>query len=402
MPQTPNVWNEAIKPRIIADSREYLRRQTGWLNVTTHDFSDASGKLGDTVTIPIPMDTTVGDLSAGQLPPTATGKTFPVTTLVLDKARASEAFTVEQIHLQNYQIAGPGSVLQQQINSQIDAVVGDLASDFANRSYPKIPTFIGAGGTKFFANNVNNLASAHRALFDQRVPKDRPKFGILSSKDWEDMGSLALTQQAYSIGTPSVIQNYEWPSIMGFGMHMDYFAPTHTAGTIGANGVKVTANNAAGVTSIGVTNGAANTALKAGDIVSITTGSVVTQYSVQADLTLGNAATGTLALDRGLDSAVLANDAITITTNFASGRTLILGDMAGAALVTRIPSNPTDLSEMPVKIMGEHIPITDPVSGITVLLSFYGQYFQRTMITSLIWGHQVVHPARLLRGLSAV
>lgn len=401
-----NTWTENIKPRIIADSREYLRRQTAWLNVVNGDFSAASGKIGDTVDVPVPMDSSVTDLSAGQLPPVASGVTFNTVQLKIEKAKSSVPFTVEQIHLQNYAISGPNSVLQQQINAQIDAVIGQLATDFA-ANYINIPTFVGTAGAEFFnptgsTATIDQLGTAQRALFEQKVPTAMPKTCIMSAKDFEKMWAVQEVRQAYSIGTPAVIQDAEFPSIGGFKMLRDYFAPYHTAGTI-TTGLSVTGVNAAGSTSL-VCATAASTgacALKAGDIIKFTVGSTTYQYSLQADATQASAASAvTLSLDRGLEVATAGSEAVTLATNFGTGRTLIFGDMTGCGIVTRVPSNPQDIPEMPVKIMGEHVPITDPVSGITVLLSFYGQYFQRTMITSLVYGSKIYHPARLVRGLS--
>jgi hypothetical protein len=402
--QTPNTWAAELMPRIIADSRLYLRRQATWLTILNHDFSSASGRIGQKVDVPIPVDSGVQDLQAAQLPPVATGKSFATTQIVLDNAKISDPFTVEQIHLQNYQISGPNSVLQQQINSQIDAVIGAMATNLWTK-YKNIPTFVGVGGTDFFtvggSPSINRLNSVHSALFAQRVPEDRPKYGIMSYKDWESMGNVQEVRQAYSIGTPEVIQNYNWPSIMGLGLKRDFFAPIHTAGTIGAGGLSISANTVAGVESVSMTNGANATALKAGDIVVVTTGGTPRQYSLQQDLSLGANAVDVAYLDRGLDANVVLGDAVTLATNFASGRQLIFGDMLGVGLVTRLPENPKEIPEMPIKIAGDHYPITDPVSGVTVLLSFFGQFFQRTMLTSLVWGAKITHPARLVRGLSA-
>lgn len=399
-----NTFVAELMPRIIGNSREYLRRKTGWLPILNHDFSDAAGRIGQKVQVPIPVDLGNADLQAGQLPPVATGKQFPVVELTLNNAKTSEPLTIEQIHLQNYQISGPNSVLQQQINAAIDTVIGSMATDLFSK-YKEIPTFVGTGGSPFFgpanAPTINALADVHLALNRQRLPDERPRYGILTFEDWNGLQKVQEVRQAYSIGTPAVIQDQNWPSIMGFGLKNDYFFGSHTAGTIGAGGLTVTANTLAGSTSMSVTNGANATALKAGDVVTLTTGGTGYQYSVQSDLTLIANAVDTLYLDRGLDANAVAADAITLTTNFGSGRVNIFGDFLGVACVTRIPENPVNMAEFPVKLLGDHYPITDPMSGVTVLLSFFGQYFQRTMIVSLIWGIKITHAARLVRGLSA-
>jgi len=396
-----NTLATELMPRIIGNSREYLRRKTSWLPILNHDFSDAAGKIGQKVQVPIPVDLSIGDLSAGQLPPVANGKSFSVVELTLDSAKVSESFTIEQLHLQNYQISGPNSVLQQQINAAIDTVIGALSDNLFSK-YIQIPTFVGTGGTEFFtdanAASINGLADVHYALNQQKLPDSRPRHGILSFKDWQKLQKVTEVRQAYSIGTAEVIQNNNWPSILGFGLKNDYFVPTHTVGTIGAGGLKVTANTVAGTSSVGVTNGANATALVAGDIVTINS----VNYSLASNTTAIANATDTLVLDRGLDSNITANAAVTLATNFGSGRVNIFGDFLGVGVVTRIPENPVNVAEFPVKLLGEHFPITDPMSGVTVLLSFYGQYFQRTMQVSLVYGTRITHAARLVRAISAV
>ena len=401
-----NTYVDGLMPRIIANSRKYLRRQAVWLKIINKDFSDASGRVGQKIDIPIPQPLDVQDLVAGQLPPVAAGKDFPTAQLTLDKAKISEPFTVEQIHFQNYAISGPNSVLQEQINAGIDAVIGALAEDMWCKYY-EVPTFVGETGKQFFhdaddAPSIDRLADASGQLFVQRVPPARPKYGIFGYQDWITLRKVQEVRQAYSIGTPGVIQDDNWPSILGYGLKEDYFAPTHTVGTI-TNNLVCDGITAAGQTSVTVKTpgGGDACALKQGDIVTITTGGTAYQYSLTADLTLAGSSSGSMAIDRALEVATVDLDAIAIATNFGSGRIGILGDMMGVSAVTRLPSNPADVAEMPVDLAGLHIPITDDISGASVLLSFFGQFFQRTMIVSLIFGTKYTDPRRVTRGLSA-
>lgn len=400
-----NTFAAELMPRIIANSREYLRRQAAWLSVVNHDFSDASGKIGQKYQIPIPQSLGVQDLQAGQLPPVAAAKNFPVFEGVLDKAKISDPFTVEQIHLQNYQISGPGSVLQQQINAGIDAVIGSVAEDLWSKYY-QIPTFVGTAGEEFFRDaddlpSIDRLADVQAQLFAQKNPRSTPKTGIVNFTDWATMGKVQEVRQAYSIGTPQVIQDYQWPSIMGFNLKEDYFLTRHTAGTI-TGGLVCNGITVAGLKSVVVATDIGQAcALKKGDIVTIVTGGVTYQYSLTADLTLGASTTGALLIDRELEVATADTNPVALAANFGTGRMLIFGDMQGASLVTRLPANPQDIPEMPVKLQGEHIPVVDPVTGISVLISFFGQYFQRTMHVSLVWASAINDYRRLVRGLSA-
>ena len=398
MPQTPNTYVTELMPRIIGHSREYLRRKTGWLPVLNHDFSDAAGKVGQRVQVPVPVTMGTLALSAGQLPPSSTGKDFGVVELVLDQAQQSEMFAVEQVHLQNYAIAGPNSVLQQQINAAIDGVIGDISTDLFSK-YKEIPSFAGTGNVACFANTIDSLADVHYALNKQRVPEDRPKYGILSFEDFADLQKINEVRQAYSIGTPEVIQNNNWPSILGFGLKTDYFVPTHTAGNwaVGAN---VSANGTAGDMTITANSVLTASNIKAGDIFTANVSGTFYQYSVQDDVNIAGNATGIIKIDRPLDANIVAGDDLALATNFDSGRTNIFGDMMGVSVVTRVPENPVGMAEFPVKLQGEHYPITDPVSGVTVLLSFFGQFFQRQMCVSLIFGTKITHAQRLVRLLS--
>jgi hypothetical protein len=399
-----NTFAANLMPRIIADSRLWLRKQARFLGLVNHDFSDAAGKVGQVVTVPIP--TAIGNttLTADRLPPAATDLTFATATLTLDQAIVSNPFTVEQIHLQNYQIAGPGSVLQQQINAAIDTVVAHCATNLQSKYY-MVPSFVGTAGSSFFdptgsAPTMNGLADIKQQLFTQLVPPERPIHGIFGYKDFTVLRKIQEVRQAYSIGTPSVIQDSQFPSLMGIGMVEDYFGgQIHTVGTI-TTGLVVTAAQPVGDTSLVCTTAASTgaCALKKGDIVTVTG----YNYALTADATQASAASSvTLLLDRGLEVIAATSAAVILATNFGTGRVNLAGDLLGASVVSRLPSNPADISEMPVKLMGEHFPITDPVSGLSVLLSFYGQYFQRTMQVSLIYGTSMTDPRRLTRALSA-
>jgi hypothetical protein len=399
-----NTWATGYLPNIISDSRQFLRKQCAFLAMTNKDFSQASGIKGSTVNIPIPATLSAASITPANYSPDGTAQSLSTATLTLDNFQGSTPFAVTNQHLQNYQLEGPGSILQQMINSAIAAVVDAVATDLQSKYY-QIPTFVGVGGSAFFYNggayNITGLTNARKELFAQKVPADRPLYGVFSYLDVAHLRNVTTVQQAYSIGTPTVIQDGAFPSIMGFGIKEDYFVTSHTVGTLKASNItKAATAQAVGTTSLVCTTPATTSAcaLKKGDIITY----AGANYSVQANVTQATASTDyTITLDRGIETAAAGSEAVTLATNFGSGRTNIAGDLMGASLVTRLPSNPAELSDLPAKLMGEHIPVVDPVSGMAILLSFYGQYHQRMMQASLIWGSAMTDPRRLVRCLSA-
>ena len=109
----------------------------------------------------------------------------------------------------------------------------------------------------------------------------------------------------------------------------------------------------------------------------------------------GVAATDTAAitLDRGLEFALVGSEAVTIATGFGPGYQCPAGDLRGYGLFNRIPSQ--QLSGMTA--LRDPQVITDPITGVSLLLGWYGQNARTVYEVSILYGVNVVQSDLLCR-----
>lgn len=397
-----NTISSDLVRRLVVDKREVLRNRAALIRNTSHKFTNQKGEIGGKIEVPVTSVVTAENDTAAQYGPDGTDVTVTNKTIELTEAKRSKPVRVTNRELQQYRL---GSWLDGQIDQAIAAVIGAV-SDHLFAQYYKIPFLAGTAGTSFFivssAASLNNLNAADKVLADNKNSAENGFSGVFTTAEFAKLKDASGVQQANYFGSDEVVRGRMdmIPNVLGFDCFRDQAVPKHTTGTITTGlAVKTATAHAAGVTSITATTAASTgaCALKQGDIVTIDG----YNYAIQADATEATAATDvTLTIDaRGLQSALSGGEAITLATGHGTSYQNILGDLSGIALATALPEEiPNEIQMLPDD--GDwHIPITDPVSGLTVCLDFLKQHRQRVMFASLVYGSEFVHPEKLVRGM---
>lgn len=385
-----NIISSSLKPKIIGLARETLSENMSFLKIVNKDFSGASGQVGDTVNIGIPATLSTTNIVAANVPPAAADITNNSTTLTLDKFRGNKfAYTVKEG--QDNELT---SLLAQQIRESIRSTVAKVNLDLIEEGWTQTPYGVGNAGTGAFASSPDSLFDARKNLVDRNVDA-QVLAAVLNTKDYASLGKLAIIQQANTFGTRDVIADANIPRTMGFDLYEDQQLAVFTKGTL-TDTPNVSGAHAAGVTTIlmDCTAGADAIALKRGDLINF--GVAGENYALTADATIANGATGNILIDRPLETALAGAEVLTFAatpTHDANTLQNLAGDFSGLSMVARRPVGGTAAST----VLGEHMAITEPNSGLTIDLAIYPQYHQTMWETSIIYGLRVTDSRKLTR-----
>jgi len=385
-----NSISSYLNPYIVGNALEALAGTTALLANTNKDMSTAAASKGDTVTMGVPTALTAASVTAANTAPAPSDITIGKRSIQLsNEYKTSFALTGKET--QDYELS---SVVAQQIRAAVQGMAYKVNATLWEKYY-QIPYAVGNSGTGFFASNANGLSDMDKVLTDNFCPIQDRKF-VAGTKDYAALVNLTEVHYQNQFGG-NVAQTGIVGDVRGFEVNRDQQVPTHTVGSI-TDDPDVTALTAAGSTSIGITCDAGDAvALKKGDLIEFGDGY---SYSVQADVTIGNSATGTITLDRGLEVAVAEDAALalaTTTSTFDANSILAIGGrMDGYSVVGRLP----EVAPMGYQTQGEHMPIIDPVSGFPFMISIYPQYKQVALEVSAIWGVEVTDSRKLCRALT--
>jgi len=386
-----NTHSASLKPLIIARAREYLRNNNQLLASVAMDYQAESAALGQTVNIGYAADLSAASVSAANVAPAPSAITTGAKTITFNKEyKTSFALTGKEV--QDYDLS---SVFERQIDSAIAGLVNQVNSDLWAEYY-KIPYAVGNSGTGFFASNIDGFADIDKLLTENKCPMYERKM-MASLKDYAALLKDSSVQNANTYGGTEVMRRGVIQDVLGFEVMRDQQAPTHVVGSLTGD-PDVTAETDAGSTSIGITCDAGDVvALKKGDLIEFGDGY---SYSVQADVSIGNSATGTITLDRGLEATVAEDAALALATTTctfdANSLVQVAGDFTGFGIAARLPQT----NVMGYGTQGDHFAVVDPVTGFPLLMSIYSQYKQVAFEVSSIYGIQVIDSSKLCRVLT--
>ena len=386
-----NTISSSIMPRIIGVARETLTENFSLLGSMSYDFGQAAGKLGQTVSVATAASLTAASVTAANTAPAPSAVTIGAKTVTLDQFFKT-SFALSGTDTQNYDL---NSAFMEQIREAVRGMLFKINATVWAK-YTKIPYAVGNSGTGFFASNPDGLADADKVLTENLCPLSNRK-AIVPLKDFQALLKLSEVQQANNFGSDDVIRRGVIGDVLGFEIHRDQQAPTHTVGT-GVTSDPVASATAIGSTTVEITS-------DSGDVLDVNAGDLIEfgdgySYAVQADATVGNSSTATITLDRGLEAALAGTEnpalATTTCTYDADSLVAIAGRMDGFGIASRLPSREV-MGYMP---QGQHFPIVEPQTGYTLLLSVYPQYHQVSFELSSIWGVDVIDSRKLIRLLT--
>lgn len=382
---------DTLSPLILAGALDVLREETVLARMVNTNFDGAAGKLGDNVRIMVPVSQTVDDVTPAAVPPNLNDKTVTSRVVVIDQWKKTKFHMTE---IEEKKI-NAGDFVTGQIGECARALAYNLNAALFSHYY-KVYGYAGTAGTNPFASTLSPVVDAKAVLDFQRCPEGNRQLAIGLTEEPAALKLDAL-QKYTNVGDHSngVLRKGAIGNLFGFDVWRDRQRPTHTAGSPGGSPA-VNGAHAAGVTSITVKSaGAAGTYLK-GDIVLFNTsgtdgpGGGPQTYVVTANATMDSSGDGTISIDPPLVTALAGNETITLK---ATHKVNLAFDPMAFALVMRSPSGNIYGGDT----YGRHAVMTDPKTGIPLMLSMLPGYHAVQWELSILYGTELIDPRRAAR-----
>lgn len=333
-----------------------------------------------------PKNGSGGDITPAMALPTAAGQTIGNVAVTMDKFRffpfdwsGEEATAMD---------AGPGvlTIQQDQIAQAIRAAINEMEADLAIAAYKGASRAYGTAATTPFgtAGDYTDAAETGRILDDNGAPKSDRHLVVNTAAGAKIRGKQA---QSYMVGDTGLLRQGVLFDINGFKIRESAQVQTVTAGTMAS------ATTSAAALTVGQTVLPLATAgtgvVAAGDI--ITLANDTNMYVVSAVSFAGaNPASGdtiTIAAPgiRKAQSSATRNITVvaTATRNVAFTRNSLL-------LATRLPKVPPSGD-----LAADRMIITDPLTGISMMLAYYPGYMMGQYQIQLCWGTTVIKPEHM-------
>jgi hypothetical protein len=365
----------AYVPKIIAETNQVLRQNFGISRFVSKDFRGTSGKIGDTVTIPLPITRSTASVTPGAYPDSSTDATVTSRTITIDNWKRSAPIRITakegtESDLSDFSKAA--------IQESVRAILYDINADILS-NYVDIYGYAGTAATNPFASTVNAVADLKEVLARQLCPPGNLGLCIGYEEETKALQTDDL-KKMLNAGDANAMRRGDIGFLYGFNVFRDDQRPTHTAGTGSGYLINNGGGYAAGVSTVTVDTGSGT--IIVGDIV--TFAGHTDTYTVTSALS-GNQ----FSFSPALTTAVADNAAVTLK---ATHKVNIGGDATGFGLIMRIPD-----MDVLGRSMGEHAAFVDPDTGIPLMISRYPVYHAEQWEVSALWGAGVADPRKLAR-----
>jgi len=348
------------------------REQIGFIPAVTIDAAVSAAAKGQTVRSPVVGPASVIDVVPGMTVPSTGAATLTYKEMTLSNFKAAEVvWTAEQEKALGTNFE---SILVDQFAQGFRAISNLVEQDVANVAYLNAGYAYGIGGavantsnTPFgVANDLSDFAQLDKILNDTGAPKDGRHLVLGSTAMANLKGKQSVLYKASEAGTDQLLREGSVSKIQGFWMHDSNKVQSPTSGSITAN---VALANV-GETVISVSGTPAS--LVQGDVITIAGDS--TKYVVASKTVAPN----TVTLNMPITKAVSANALISVVA--ASPRNIALHK---SAIV--LAARPPYINAKGGQLL-DSTEVTDPVSGITFLVSEFAGYYGRRFEIALVWG----------------
>ena len=383
----------SVVPLIFAQGLKALRHNAVMPRLVMNDFGTDVKQKGDTVQIPLPSAIAIQDVAPGAYAPDS-GNVAPTTAAIALSNWKEAPFTLSDKEVAQI-IAG---VVPIQLSAAVEALAAQVNSDLL-ALHAKVPNLVGVPGTTPFsmasgvtgdAYSTNAATAARKALTVNLAPMSERRFVLGPDAEANALGLPAFQYYLYA-GTDQTIRRGEIGEKFGFDWHTDQQVPTHTAGTITTGlAAKAATPQAVGLTSIVCTTAASTgaCALKTGDVIAIA--GQTQQYTLTADATQASAATDvTLKIYPALAVALAGGEAVTVSASHVCN---LAFHKTAFAFASRPLMNDALAAEFDDSYM-----VPDPVSGITMRLTWRREFHRTRMSFDILYGVGAVRPMLAVR-----
>ncbi len=364
-----------VMTNILAGALDTLREESPILSVVPKDFNGAASKMGDTVSVSIPVAQAATTVTPAATMPAFADITPTSTTLTLDQWKGSRFHITDK---QFHEIAAGNAQSPGQIAEAARALANAVNLEVLGH-YKEIYGYAGTAGTVPFATTLDAFVDVRKVLNRQLCP-DGNRVLLMDYSAESNYLKLAVNQNAYQAGSTDTLVQGALGKRFGFDLFRENQVILHTAGT--GTAYVVNGSHAAGATSLIIKTGSGTVLV--GDVLAIE--DHVGTYTVVT----GVSAAGTVTIKPGLEA--LSTDGKTVTIK-ASHRVNIACDPAAFAIVTRPLSGPIEGAPQ----MGISQSMTDAGTGLSMRLDYLPGYHAAQWELSLLWGSKVIDPRRAAR-----
>jgi len=356
-----------------------LREQIGFIPAVWQNMEAAKAAYGQTIQYPIVPTMTAEDAAADCCDfPCADGDAWGVGNMVLNyNRRVSFCYTGEEdASLNNSYNYNADNMRNQTVQQAVRTLVNEVEASIAAIAYNAAQVYIPSNATLFStqADNIKDLTLIRKMLIDANTPDDGDLHLVMNTLSGAQVRNLYNITRANENASDETLRRGNLLELLGFGLHESKFA---NANHVNGTGTGYLVNGAATAGAYTVTVDTGTGTILAGDVV--TFGAATNRYTVVSY------ASNVITLAQPLAANVADNAAVAIVV--APSGQLALHRRA-IVLATRAPYIQGGRDRATNRSY-----ITDPMSGLTMMLSEYPGYRANSFELSLVWGVKMVKPA---------
>lgn len=365
-----------LVPKIFGATLPSLRQAARAVRVCRVDFDAQVAQKGNVIDMPVPVQSSTTDVSPGVSPAANTDKTPLTKQIALSNWKRSDKFTLTGKQAREFDAGNfRGSQFTEQTIAVIELMNSDVLVGMKNAAYKSTGTAattpFGAGVLQLSSINVRKVLNTMKAPYMDRHLMLDPAAEAAAL-------NVPAISDASLRGNGGSKQSGEIGEVFGLNHWGDQQIPTQTMGTAAGALTHGTTIGAVGSSSVYLKAATPGT-LKKGDLIHITTGGVVYDYSVQADVASVDTTAAGIAVTVSPPVQVthVAGDTWTLTATHVAN----IGLQRGAYGLAIRPLDPAELG------LGTHITMTDPETGLAITYSQIPEYMQMSYQVSVLYGH---------------
>ncbi len=376
----------SIVPKIFAGVLPSLRNSARAVRVCRVDFKNETAQRGSVIDFPVPVAQTATSVTPGVATPATTDVTAATKQITLNQWRRSPIFAITAKEMGEI---ADGSFKGGQINESVSTVVEEMnaycLTGMKNASY----SYTGTAATAPFGAGVgiNSTINVRKLLNIGKAPNGERSLVLDPVAEAAALGVTAISN-ANERGSADTKSSGMLGQVLGLDHWGDQQTVLHTAGTAAGTLAHGTTIGAVGSSHVYLKASSTGT-LKQGDLIHITTASVVYDYVVTADV----AAVDTTAagIEVFVSPPVQVTHVAADTWALTATHRANIGLQRGAFGLAIRPLDPAMLG------IGTHVSITDPVTGIALTFSEIPLHMQVGYMVSVLYGASDLRPGWLVR-----
>jgi len=356
-----------------------LREQIGFIPAVWKNTTAAQAAYGQQIQYPIVPTMTAEDAAADCCDfPCADGDTWGVGQMVLDhNRRVSFCYTGEDdASIRNSYNGNADEMRNLTVQQAVRTLVNEVEASIAALAPQASQVYTPANTTLFStqADNIKDLTLIRKLLIDNNTPDDGDLHLVMNTLSGAQVRNLYNITRANENASNVTLRTGNLLELLGFGLHESKFANQNIASGTGT-GYLVNGAASAGARTVTVDTGTGT----------ILTGQKVTFAGNTGVYTVASYAANVITLNQDLTGAIADNAAVTLGAGPVSGQLAL--HRHAIVLASRAPYIQGGRDRATNRAY-----ITDPMSGLTMMLSEYPGYRANSFELSLIWGVKMVKP----------